>query len=291
MHLLQDSMSPDGIPIMPHAWDVKDYIQKSASISPKIATALVSINFRQFTWCSYSRVFIHSLWGTGESVVKKRKIKKHIEAAQNAFQSFDYNSVVANYKSALDIERNPRVLMALGQVYMQRVANRLRSHQAFTDAITLLAKQPDEMFSYHNAKISVRGVAGIQALATADTLAGIHPEHWNDHVRDLVNATVSSFSAVASKLSKEGDDFIPNNAVTPAHFSAAINYYLAAKSACNYPFNEEKEDTVSCNVQSALRSLELVAQYDEEKLRTPVTTIGKLWMMELLPPDTKLLAM
>jgi hypothetical protein len=36
----------------------------------------------------------------------------------------------------------------------------------------------------------VRGLAGIQALATADVLADIHPKHWNDHVRDLVNARV-----------------------------------------------------------------------------------------------------
>jgi hypothetical protein len=175
--------------------------------------------------------------------------------------------------------------MALGQVYMQRASNRLRAHQTFTDAVTLLADHPEATVPYIHAKLSVRGLAGIQALATADVLADIHPEHWNDHVRDLVNATVFSFASAASKQAKQSDDLMPDTVVTPAQFSAAINYYLATKSASYYPFAEEKQEKVLRNIQAALRSLGLMAQYDEQKLRPPANTVRQLWTTELLPPD------
>ena len=175
--------------------------------------------------------------------------------------------------------------MALGQVYMHRASNRLRAHQTFNDAIILLADRPDTVFPYYHSKLSVRGLAGIQALATADVLADIHPEHWNDYIRDLVNATVFSFTSAATKQAKESDDLLPNAVITPALFSAAINYYLAAKSACYYPFAEERQEKVLRNLQESVRCLGLMAQYDEERLRKPATTLRQLWAMELLSPD------
>ncbi|MFN8411645.1 MAG: hypothetical protein U0Z26_04585 [Anaerolineales bacterium] len=105
------------------------------------------------------------------------------------------------------------------------------------------------------------------------------------HVRDLVNATVFSFTSAATKQQSSSNDLIPDSAVAPAQFSAAINYYLAAKSACYYPFAEERQEKVLRNLQASLRCLGLMAQYDEERLRKPATTLRELWTMELLPPD------
>ncbi len=221
--------------------------------------------------------------GVGRSCQEEGQ--NYLKTAALAIENHDYNASVANYQRALEIERSPYILMALGQVYMHRASNRLRAHQTFTDAITLLADRHDAVIPYNYSKISVRGLAGIQALATADVLADIHPEHWNDHVRDLVNATVFSFTSAANKQAKESDDLIPDTAVTQAQFSAAINYYLAAKSACYYPFAEERQEKVLRNIQSSLRCLGLMAQYDEEKLRQPATTLRHLWAMELLSPD------
>ncbi len=154
-----------------------------------------------------------------------------------------------------------------------------------TEALRQLADRLDSTVPYGHAQLSVRGLAGIQGLATADVLADIHPEHWNDYVRDLVNATVFSFSSAAAKQAKQSEDLVPDTLVTPAQFSAAINYYLAAKSACIYPLGEERQETVVQSLQSALRSLGLVAQYDEKKLREPATRIRQLWTMEILSPD------
>jgi hypothetical protein len=284
MHLLQDFTTVDGLPITPRAWDLKDAIQ-SANISKKVATGLVSISFSSTLGALAVIKLVSELWEFGETLTKKIKTQNYLKTAAAAIQNHDYNASVANYQRALEIERSPYVLMALGQVYMHRASNRFRAHQTFTDAVTLLADHPDTVVPYNHSKLSVRGLAGIQALATADVLADIHPEHWNDHVRDLVNATVFSFSSAATKQAKQGDDLLPDAAVTPAQFSAAINYYLAAKSACYYPFAEERQEKVLCNIQASLRCLGLMAQYDEERLRKPATTLRQLWAMELLPPD------
>jgi hypothetical protein len=284
MHLLQDFTTVDGLPIIPRAWDVKNTLHL-ASVSKKVATGLVSISFSSTLGALAVITLVSELWKFSESLTKKIKTQNYLKTAATAIQNHDYNASVANYQRALEIERSPHILMALGQVYMHRESNRLRAHQTFTDAVTLLADHPDTVVPYNHSKLSVRGLAGIQALATADVLADIHPEHWNDHVRDLVNATVFSFTSAATKQAKQSDDLIPDTAVTPEQFSAAINYYLAAKSACYYPFAEERQEKVLRNIQASLRCLGLMAQYDEEKLRRPATNLRQLWAMELLPPD------
>ncbi len=284
MHLLQDFTTIDGVPIVPNAWNVKQALEV-ANMPKKVATGLVSISFSSTLGALGVMMLVSQLWEFGISIRKKTKTKNYLKTAAVAIQNHDYNASVANYQRALEIERSPYILMSLGQVYMYREANRLRAHQTFSDAVTLLADQPDAVVPYNHSKLSVRGLAGIQALATADVLSDIHPEHWNDHVRDLVNATVFSFHSAAAKQAKQSDDFVPDSAVTPAQFSAAINYYLAAKSACYYPFAEERQEKVLRNLQESLRCLGLMAQYDEEKLRKPAIALRELWALELLPPD------
>lgn len=277
MHLLQDSMTVAGIPIIPHAWEIKEILQ--LAVPPKVAAGLVSISFYKIL------VVLAVIMLVWKLKFKNKAQKNYIENAATAIQNHDYNASVENYRLALEIERHPHILMALGEVYMKRASNRLRAHRTFAEATTMLADHPDAAVPYYHAKLSVRGLAGIQALSTADVLANIHPEHWNDHVHDLVNATVNSFTSAASKQAQQSDDLIPDIAVTPALFSAAINYYLAAKSAAYYPLIEERQEKVLRNIQASLKSLGLMAQYDEEKLRTPANTIRQLWTMELLPPN------
>lgn len=284
MHLLQDFTTVDGIPVVPNAWDIKQALQE-AHFPRKIAVGIVSISFASVLGALAVISVVGELWKFGETVYKKTKTKKYLNTATDAIQNRDFNAAIANYQRALEVDRSPFVLMALGQVYMQRASNRLRAHQAFNEAMVLLADRPDLATPYGHAKLSIRGLAGIQSLATADVLADIHPEHWNDHVRDLVNATVFSFSSTAAKQFGQSEDYVPDTIVTPSQFSAAINYYLAAKSACYYPFTEEREEMVLRNIRSALRSLGLMAQYNEEKLREPANRIRQLWAMELLPPD------
>ncbi len=283
VHLLQDAATVDGIPVVPYAWDVKSALQ-AAGVPRKVATGLVSVNYSGLLAAMSIVGVVGVIWEMGSAAVKKAKTQGYLKTAADAFQNNDYLATIENYQRALEVERNSLVLMALGQVYMRRAANRLRAHQAFIEAVKGLAEQPGATVPYYHAKISVRGLAGLQALATADVLADIHPEHWNDHVQDLVNATVFSFSEAAIAQAKESEGIMADKVFAPAHFSAAINYYLAAKAASYCPFVEEQRDKVIRNAQEALRLLGLVAQYDENELRQPASKIRELWEHELYSP-------
>lgn len=283
-HLLQDFTSTDGIPALPKAWDIKRHLE-SLRLVKEAATGLVSISFSSMLSAMAVITLVTSLWQLGDAVIKKTKVRNYLKTAGTATAHRDYNAAITNYQRALEVERTPAALMALGQVYTYRASTRLRAHQAFTEAVTLLAERPASTVPYGQAQLSLRGLAGLQALSTADVLAHIHPEHWHDYVQDLVNASVFSFTSVAAKQNQQNEDIVPDVLVNPAHFSAAINYYLAAKTACYYPLAEDRQGLVVQNVRSAFRSLGLMAQYDEPQLRQPADTLSTLWAWELLPAD------
>ena len=125
-------------------------------------------------------------------------------------------------------------------------------------------------------------MAGVNALATADVCGGIHPEHWNEHVQTLVNATVCSFRKTAENQSSQRFGQVRELVANPRHFSAAINYYLAANSASHYPLIEVRKELVNKNLQAALRQLGMVALSDEERLGSSINKIRRLWTTESL---------
>ena len=151
------------------------------------------------------------------------------------------------------------------------------------EALDRLSDRPDSTVLFGAARVSIRGLAGVHALATSDVLSGIHPEQWNDHIESLINATVSSFVQTAENLDGQGLKIIPNALSTPAYFSSAINYYLAAMTASSYPLHESRQDVVTINTQNALAALGLMAQFNEDRLRDRTERIKRLWAMELLP--------
>ena len=284
LHLLQDFTTVDGIPIVQNAWEIKKQLER-AGLSPKTATRMVSINFARTLSSITTAIWLYQVWQDADArfkLSKQSKYENYLKTAQGAAENSDYTAAIINLKRALELEREPQTLMALGHIYMQRETSRLRSHQAFTEAVTMLSTDINTTVYYGGANLSLRGIAGTQALSTADVLSEIHPEHWNDYIQDLVNATVYSFASTAEK---QFESSVTDPLVAPAKFSAAINYYLAAKSACYYPLMQDRQEIVVNNLKQALRSLGLVAQYDEEQLREPISTIQKLWAMELMPPD------
>ena len=278
-HLLQDFGSPAGIPVLPYSWNVKGYLSQYASLSASSATRLVSINFARTLPMVAFAMGAKCVWDSYLNQRRTKAMRTYLEIAQLATEHRDYNAAIDNYKRALEIERNPAILIDLGNVYLQREKNWFRAHQTFHEALNLLSDDPTQTVINGEAQLSLRGMVGLMTLATADVLSEMHPEYWNEHVQDLVNATVFSFSQTASDLKSS------NPLATPPHFSSAINYYLAAKAACSYPFADERRETVLFNLKQALDALGLVARYDEDNLRQPITVVKHLWANELVLPD------
>ncbi len=160
IHLLQDFTTPAGIPIVPHSWEAKDILQ-SYGLPPRTATNLVSLNFSRLladlAGPAKAKI-LYELWAFGKSIHKTYKMQHYLKTATDAMANRDYDAAVANYRCALDLDRSPLILMSLGRVYMQRASHRLRAHQSFAEAVTLLADQPDATVPYYHAKLSVRGL-------------------------------------------------------------------------------------------------------------------------------------
>lgn len=284
LHLLQDFTTLDGIPIIPNAWETKQLLQL-AGLPRKTAVGLVSFSFSSLLGALAVVTAVNELGRLGTAVSKKRRVKGFVEKAVAAQQNLDFKGALANYEKALDLDRQPTILMAIGQVAMQRQATRYKAHRYFEEALTLLADQPGRTVLYHQAQISLRGLAGVCALATADVLENIDRDHWHEHLTDLVNAAVFSFKSAADQQVKQADNLVPDVLVTPALFSAALNYYLAARTAALYPNGPGQYEMIRENWQAASRALRLVGQYDEANLAGNTTLLYQLWTRELLPPD------
>ncbi len=71
MHLLQDFTTIDGIPIVPHAWDVKNSLQV-AGLSKKMAVGLVSLSFTGLLGALALVTLVGELWKFGDSLRKRR---------------------------------------------------------------------------------------------------------------------------------------------------------------------------------------------------------------------------
>ncbi|MCA9873151.1 MAG: hypothetical protein KC441_05835, partial [Anaerolineales bacterium] len=230
-------------------------------------------------------VLVGELWKFGDALRKRGRTKKYLAIAQNALAYEDYTAAVHNYENALDADPNPAIMMALGGLYMQRPANRYKAFETFRGASKLLASQPDRTILYHGAQLSLRGLANIQSLATSDVLELQNQDGWYLLLDDMVSAAIYSFNSAAGKLVGQSADIIPDALVRPAQFSAALNYYLAARAASMYPFAPKRDEVTRNNLQHACRALGLMAQYNEASLRQPVTNLQQLWTYELLPPE------
>jgi len=224
-HLLQDFTTVEGVPVLPNAWTIKQNLA-IAGISPKTATALVSLSASNLLAGLMIAATIWNIWDQWERDKRKRKL---LSAAGSAAENRDYTGAIENYKRALELERAPATLTALGQVYLRRTATRPHAHRAFADAVQMLGTDPAKTIPYQGAQLSLRGIAGLHALATADVIGDRYPQYWQEQVEDLVNATVHSFASAAAKLERYSERRVANPLVRPPLFSAAINRYLGPR--------------------------------------------------------------
>lgn len=280
-HLLQDFTTVDGLPVLPNAWTIKQSWEM-AGIPPKTATALVSLSASNVLAGVMIAATIWKIWDQWERDNRKRKL---LSAAESAAENRDYTGAIESYKQALELERAPATLIALGQVYLRRPATRPYAHRAFTDAVQMLGTDPAKTIPYQGAQLSLRGIAGLQALATADVIGERYPRYWQEQVEDLVNATVHSFASTAAKLERDSQRRVANPLVRPPLFSAAINRYLAAQAACQYPMLEGRQQVVTAHITGAIGLIGRMARQDEVSFRESANQLRGVWIRTVLPEE------
>jgi hypothetical protein len=277
-HLFQDFTTVDGLPLLPDAWNVKQKFAL-AGISAKTATSLVSLSASNLL---AGLMIAASIWKVCKKLERDKRMRTLMASAASATENCDYTGAVENYKRALELERTPATLIALGQVYLLRKVTRPYAHHAFAEAVQMLSPTPARTVPYHGAQLSLRGIAGLQALATAEVIGDRYAEYWQERVEDLVNATVHSFALTAAKLEQDGERRVSNPIACPPMFSAAINHYLAAQVAGQFPLLEHREENVIKHLTRAVGMIGRVAQQEEERLRDPANELRAVWSRTLL---------
>lgn len=280
-HLLQDAFTVDGIPVFPHSWALKHSLV-AAGMVPKTAASLLAITAAETLGVALLAVAV-----TKATIALKtaRRRRHYLKVAAECTEVGDLSGAAENYKRALALEQSPGVLMALGQVYVRRKATRIQAYQAFKRAMDGLATDSLAEIEYGGGRVSLRGTAGLQALSTIDVLGDRYPQSFDEEATNIVNGTVASFKRLAEKQEAEFNGWVRNALVAPPIFSAAINRFFAAQAACQYPLLENRGQRVRQQTEAALRDLALVAQYDEHRLRSRITTLREIWARTVLPSD------
>ncbi len=281
LHWLQDFTTVQGVPVFSNSWDLKNSLHIHG-MSAKAATGLLTVSAANLVAGLMLAKSIHSLWTTME---REKRIRKLLKTAQSGIEHSDYSAAIESYKAALDLERSPTTMLALAQVYLLKTSTRPYAHRAFTDVVEMLGTDPSRTVPYHGAQISLRGVAGLQALATSDVIGDRYPQYWQERVESLVNATVHSFASTANILSQDGRLAIENPFASPPLFSAAINRCLAAQVACQYPFLDDRHRVVQSHLGAAISLIGRIAQSDEPLLRPAANNVREIWCRTLLPKE------
>ncbi len=90
--------------------------------------------------------------------------------------------------------------------------------------------------------------------------------------------------SAADKLERDSERLVSNSIVRPPLFSAAINRYLAAESACQYPLLEDRQQLVTTHIRKAVGLIGRVAQRDESSLsRESADDLRGVWTRTVLP--------
>lgn len=281
LHILQDFNSPDGIPIVPYAWQVKNLIQQYGGVSATIGRSVVQLNAARFL------VFVALFAGasmtwrfTSERLLKNKRVTDAVLLAEEAFSHGDVVAAVENYLRALDIERDAELVVKLGDVYALHPTYRLRAFSTYDEVISTLSSNPTRTVELGHAQISLRGWACLNALSAIEQLDGLDESILYPECERIINAAVFSFK-------KTGDEQLAHlpKFATPHFFSSAINYYLAACALASYPLVDNGRQRALDLLQQSFEALNLVVDYDEEQLRPPVDMLKKIWVQELFFPE------
>lgn len=150
IHLLQDFTTPDGIPFVPGAWAIKRILETVSTVSSRVATGLVSINFAEIVAVlAVSQALPHIL-----RKLPELRARPHLKKADEAIARGDHRSAIAHFKEAREQHNSPHILIALGQTYATRASDRLRAHRSFEDAVRLLDSKPETTVAYAEARLA-----------------------------------------------------------------------------------------------------------------------------------------
>jgi hypothetical protein len=240
-HVGQDLTTPTGIPIPIGGAGFADWLVQAGHATPGKAALMLSFNAAELAAAVLGGAFALRLAALATELRRQRQVSQRCAAAREAWARGDLDAVVANYAEARSLSADePTILMALGWAYAQMGRPAAESFLAFRAAAMGLARQ-DRTVEVDGATLSLRGLAYLLALSHAvqvldqTDLQG----SWRSELDRMLRGAITAFEQMAIAQTdgpalRMREREVPLFRARP--FSAAANYYLAARLAWSAPF-------------------------------------------------------
>lgn len=240
-HVAQDVATPTGIPIPVGGPQLGVWLVDAGYTTKGNAALLLSFNAADLAAGVLGSAFALRLAALAAELRRRRQVARRCAAARDAWERGDLDAVVAHYAEARALSgEEPAILMALGWAYAQMGRPAAESFLAFRAAALALARE-DREAEVGGTAVSLRGLAYLLALSHAvqvleeSDLAGA----WRAELDRMLRGAIAAFERMAlgqadGPAVRLGEREVPLYRTRP--FSAAANYYLAARLARSAPF-------------------------------------------------------
>lgn len=240
-HMAQDATTPTGVPIPVGGLPLSEWLVEQGLATPGKAALLLSFNIAELAATVLAGTFMLRLASLLVEIQKRRRIRRRVVRARDAWEAGDLDAVVAHYREARSLagHREPGLDLALGWAYAAAGRPMAEAFLAFRSAAEGLASH-DHTLDLDGLVLSLRGTAYLLALSHAvqvlelDDLRGA----WRGELARMAQGGIASFESLAIAQDEQLAVGVGERRIQfrPRPLSAAANYYLAARIAAGAPF-------------------------------------------------------
>lgn len=240
-HVAQDMATPTGVPIPVGGPQLGAWLVDAGYTTRGKAALMLSFNAAHLARGVLGSAFALRLAALAAELRRQREVARRCAAARDAWAQGDLDAVVAHYSEARALSGDePSIVMALGWAYAQMGRPAAESFLAFRAAALGLARK-DRHAEIGGTTLSLRGLAyvlalthAVQVLEESDTAGA-----WRAELDRMLRGAIAAFERMALAQAdgpavRLGQRELALYRARP--FSAAANYYLAARLAWSAPF-------------------------------------------------------
>lgn len=240
-HVGQDVATPTGIPLPVGGPRLAQWLVDAEYATPGKAALMLSFNAADLAAAALGGAFALRLATLAAELRRRSQVARRCAAARDAWERGDLDAVVAHYAEARSLSGDePTILMALGWAYAQMGRPAAEAFLAFRAAAMGLAKE-ERLAQVNGATLSLRGLAYLLALSHAAQVLEESDTRgaWRAELDRMLRGAIAAFERTALAQADGPAVRVAGRELElyrARPFSAAANYYLAARLAWSAPF-------------------------------------------------------
>lgn len=283
-HVGQDVATPTGIPLPVGGARLAQWLVEAEYATPGKAALMLSFNAAELAASVLGGAFALRLAALVADLRRRREVARRCAAARDAWERGDLDAVVAHYSEARSLSGDePTILMALGWAYAQMGRPAAEAFLAFRAAAMGLAKE-ERVAHIDGATLSLRGLAYLLALSHAVQVLEESDMHgaWRAELDRMLRGAITAFERTALAQADGPAVRVAGREVElyrARPFSAAANYYLAARLAWSAPFLPASAEAARLSARALEMQSRAARAYPH--LDSAVAGVRARWQLEL----------